>query len=99
MVVDDASSPVEPEGGELRQDFALIGDSGPEHVIERRNAVGGDDEQSIAEVVDISDLPLPIGEAIVERGVQDGSGNEQQSPRAGKHRILQESRSADNNNM
>ena len=36
---------LEPEAGELGQHLALVGNAGAEHVVERGDAIGGDDEQ------------------------------------------------------
>ena len=36
---------LEPEAGQLRQHLALVGDARAEHVVERRDAIGGDDQQ------------------------------------------------------
>ena len=65
--------PLEPERGDLRQHFALVGNAGAEHVVERRDAIGGDDEQTIAEIVDVADLALTIGRAAGERGLRMGA--------------------------
>ena len=47
---------LEPEPRELRQHLALVGDAGAEHVVERGDAIGGDDEQLIADLVDVAHL-------------------------------------------
>src|SRR6266540_1972325 len=49
----DIAGQLEPEGGELREDEALIGDADGEDDVEGGNAVGGDDEEVVAEVVDV----------------------------------------------
>ncbi len=63
VVCDDRTRPVEPERGDLRQDLPLVGDAGSEHVVEGRNAIGCDDEELVAEIVDVADLSLPIRRA------------------------------------
>jgi len=50
VVVDDRSCPFEPERRQLRQDLALVRNSGCEDVIERGQAIGGDNEQRLAEL-------------------------------------------------
>ena len=47
----DVTRLLEPERRQLSQDLALVRDSGPEHVVERRDSIGRDDEQRITEVV------------------------------------------------
>jgi hypothetical protein len=51
---------VEPEQRELRQHAALARDGGGQHYVERAQAIGGDDQQLVAEVVHVADLsPAP----------------------------------------
>ena len=50
---------IEPERRELREHFALVGNARPEHVVERRDAIGRDDEQVLAEIVDVADFAAP----------------------------------------
>ena len=78
----------------------LSGMPDAEHVIERRDAIGGDDEQPVAELVDVADLSRPVGLAAVERGVGTGAAS------CGKgflvlerRRILQGRGIADNNHI
>ena len=47
---------VEPENGKLREDFALIGNPRGQNVVERGDAVGGHDQQVLAQIVNIADL-------------------------------------------
>src|SRR5207245_1563750 len=70
----------EPERGNLRQDLALVGDPGPEHVIERRDAIGGDDQQTVVEIVDVADLALSIRTSVSECGLENGRGERQRVP-------------------
>jgi hypothetical protein len=57
----DAAQAIEPEARNLCEDFPFVGDARAEDVVERRDAIAGDDEQPIAEVVEVSDLALPVG--------------------------------------
>ena len=85
-----ARSAVEPERRNLREHLALVGDAGAEHVVERRDAIGGDDQQAVAEVVEVADLALAIGRAAGERGVENGCGERATDFLVpGKARILQ----------
>ena len=52
----DAGELREPERRQLREHLALVGNARSEHVVERRDAIGGDDQQRIAEVVDVAHL-------------------------------------------
>ena len=54
VVRDDIGQLVEPERRQLRQHLALVGDAGAQHVVEGGDAVGGDQEQRIAQVVDVA---------------------------------------------
>ena len=76
---------------DLREDLALVGNARAQDVVERRNAIGGDDQQAVAEIVDVSDLALSIGTPAVERGFEDRSGERQREllSRRRKLRILQ----------
>ncbi len=56
MIGDDVFQKIEPEKRKLRQDAALIGNGSGKYDIERGEPVGGDDEQFIAEIVDVADL-------------------------------------------
>ena len=47
MVLHDVPRPVEPESRQLREHAALVGDARAEHVIERGDAVGGDDDEPL----------------------------------------------------
>src|SRR5207247_5960682 len=50
---------VEPEEGKLREYLALARDGGRQHDGEGTDAVGGDDQQPPAEVVDVPHLSAP----------------------------------------
>jgi hypothetical protein len=47
---------VEPEHGETREHAALVGDAGRQHPVEGTDAVRGDEDEAVAEVVDVADL-------------------------------------------
>src|SRR5437764_477128 len=83
MIRSNRARAIEPERQNLRQDLSFVGDSGAEHVVERRDAVGGHDEQLLAEVVKISDLALSIGRAAVQGGLENRRGQRQKVPRSG----------------
>src|SRR5262245_36440185 len=78
MIGDDPASAAEPERGNLRQDFDLVGDARAEHVVERRDPVGGDNQQAIAEIKNVANFPVSIGLAARERGMQK-RGSERQT--------------------
>ena len=71
------AQPVEPEQGHLVQHAAFVGDAGGEDVIEGGDAVGGDDQQVIADSVDVADLaaadPFQAGQISIEK--DSGHGN------------------------
>ena len=50
---------VEPEQRQLCQHAALLGDPAGQDEVERRDAVGRDDQISIAEIVEVTDLAPP----------------------------------------
>ncbi len=52
----------EPEEGEGGEDFSLVGDALGHDDVEGADAVGGDDEKGFAEVVDVADFSLSLGE-------------------------------------
>src|SRR5580765_5178090 len=56
----EVADPAEPERGELREDLALVRNAGTKNVIEGRNAVRGDDEQVLTEIVDVADLAASL---------------------------------------
>jgi hypothetical protein len=59
MVRRDLRQELEPEHGHLVQHLALVGNPGPEHVVEGGDPVGGDDQQVVAEVVHVAHLSAP----------------------------------------
>jgi hypothetical protein len=56
VIADDAAGPREPEGRQLVEDAALVGNAGTEHVIEGGNPVRRYEDQVIARSVDVADL-------------------------------------------
>ena len=99
MVGDDRTHPPEPERGDLRQHFPFVRDAGTEHVVEGRDAIGRDDDEAVAEVVNVPDLASTIGLARGERGLENERGKRQHDTRPERVSILQGSPRADNNNI
>jgi hypothetical protein len=99
MVGDDPACAIEPEGGNLREDLALVGNARAEDVIKRGDPIGRDDEETVPEVVEISDLALLIGRAVAERCLKRGAANGNRFPREAEPRIWQGVAEPDNNNM
>ena len=56
VVRDDLGEAAEPEVRELREDLPLVRDAGREHAVEGGDAVGRDEEEAVAEVVDVAHL-------------------------------------------
>ena len=56
MIGDCVFEEVEPEGGDLGEDLAFVGNAGAEHMVECGDAVGRDKEQVVAQCVDVADL-------------------------------------------
>ena len=65
---------VEPEGRQLREDLALVGDAGAQHVVERRDAIGGDQQQRVAQVVDVAHFAGAKARQRGQVGLDDGHG-------------------------
>ncbi len=62
---------LEPERRELREDLALVGDAGAEHVVERRDAIGRDDQQVVADFVHVANLAAAMQGESRERGFEE----------------------------
>ena len=62
---------LEPEAGELREHAALVRDARPQHVVEGRDPVGGDDEQLIADLVDVAHFAAAVERQAIEIGVEE----------------------------
>ena len=54
VIGDDVAQEIEPEKRHLRQDAALAGDTLRQDAVERRDAVGGDDEQVVTDAVNVT---------------------------------------------
>ena len=67
VIWDYGARPLEPEGGHLRQDLAFVWDTRSEDVVKGGNAVCGNDEQPVADLVEIANLAPSIGRPAVER--------------------------------
>src|SRR5436305_1124297 len=64
--------PAQPEERHRGQDAALVGDRCRQHPIKGADAIGGDDDQAVAEVVDVADFALSPGirgDVALEHGV------------------------------
>ena len=101
MIRHDGAEAFEPEARNLREHLPFVGDARAEHEVECRDAIGGDNQELIAEVVDVSDLAVSVGYATAERGVDDGRSERQRdsSVRRRKLRILQGATEQNNNKM
>src|SRR5579884_2474142 len=82
MVRDDGAGQIEPERRHLREDSPLVGNPGAEHVVECRDAIGGDDDQPVGALVDVPNLAATIRRTMRERRLEEGS-RQQRVPRAG----------------
>src|SRR5207249_1202350 len=51
----------EPELGQAGQHAALVGNAGGQHPVESADPVGGDDDQAVPEVVNVTDLAVTAG--------------------------------------
>ncbi len=74
MVGHDVLQEIEPEQRELGQHASLLRDAGGQHVIERRDAVGGDKQQVVvADLVQVADLAageeLEVGKIGLQKNV------------------------------
>mgnify|MGYP003577241374 CR=1 FL=1 len=56
MIRHDVAGASEPEGRQLIEHAALVGDARPEHVVKGRDAIGGDQDQRVAGGVHVSYL-------------------------------------------
>ena len=59
MIGHRVAQEVEPEEAHLRQHAALVGDAGGQDVVERGDAVGGDDQQALGMLrvfINVADL-------------------------------------------
>jgi hypothetical protein len=73
MVGNEIRDLTEPEGRDLGEDLSLVRDGVIHHHVKGRDAIGGDDEQGLTQVVDVADLaPAFEGEAREVRLEQRG---------------------------
>ena len=66
-----SSSSSNQKAADLRQHAALVGNAGGQHPVERADAVGADQQQLVAQVVDIADFAaadLQIGQRSLQQG-------------------------------
>ena len=77
MVRDDRLRPLEPERRQLREHLALVGNARAEHVVEGRDAVGGDEQQRVAKVEDVADLAVTLRGESVQTRFEEGSSERQ----------------------
>src|SRR4051794_31466159 len=98
MVRDGGAGAIGPELGDLGAGFSFIGNAGAEHVIECRNPVAGDNQQRIAELVDVADLALTVRTSVGQRGLENRRGERHAILRrkGGSYKVTH---AADNNNM
>ena len=61
MVGDEVRETLEPELRDAREDLALVGDLIGQDVVERGDAVGDDEQQAVAAIVDVADLAAAVG--------------------------------------
>ena len=73
MIRNDIAQSFEPETRDLGEDFTFVRNSRTEDVVERRDPIGGDDEQLVAEVVDVPDFSGAVGLTITEGGIENRS--------------------------
>ena len=68
--------PLEPEGRQLREHLALVGYARSEHVVERGDAIGRDEQQVVTHLVDVADLAASVQLQIGEGGFEKWRGRE-----------------------
>src|SRR6185437_6381767 len=66
--------PVEPEGAEAGQDYPLLGDAVGQDPVEGADPVGGDDQEPVAQVVDVAHL-APAARDLAQRRLQQCRGH------------------------
>jgi hypothetical protein len=69
---------LEPEPRQLRQHLALVGDAGPEHIVEGRDAIGRDNQQAIVDLVDVAHLAAAMECQAFEFSVEEWCGGYQE---------------------
>jgi hypothetical protein len=68
---DQVADVIEPERRQLREDLAFVGDARTEDVVERRDAIGGDDEQMAAEIIDVAHLAATSERQSIQIGFEN----------------------------
>jgi hypothetical protein len=56
MIGADVGGEIEPEAGELGKDLSLVGDEGGKDKIKGRYPVRGDDQELVAQIIDVPDF-------------------------------------------
>ena len=79
MVRNDRSGALEPEGRDLREHLPLVGNSRREDVIKRGDPIGRNDQEPVAEIVQVSDLALSIGNTFAKRTLKKRRRQRQQN--------------------
>ena len=62
---------IEPENGKLGQDLALVRNAGGQDVVERRDAVGGDNQQLSVHAIDVAHFALRVPFDSRQFGMED----------------------------
>ncbi len=68
----DGPRAFEPERRQLRQHTAFVRNAGAKDVVERGDAIGGDEEQTIVDLVDVADLAATHQRQTVKVRFNDG---------------------------
>ena len=84
VVRDHVLKQPEPEERELREDRALVRDAGGQHHVEGADAVGGDDQEAVAEVVDVPHLAPTPDQAGPRSGFPAAEQRVRRLPRGGR---------------
>ena len=81
VVRHEVAEVIEPERRELREHLALVGNAGAEDVVERGDAIGRDDQQVLAEIVDVADLAAARERETSDRFVSRTTGDDMRAAR------------------
>ena len=76
MMPHEIAHALEPERGQLREDLALVGDPRSEDIVERRDAVGRDDEQVVADLVDVAHFAATVQRQTSQGGFEEWSSGQ-----------------------
>ena len=93
MVEHEFFQEIKPEQGELREHSPFMRDARGQHIVERRNAVGGDEQQAfVIHAIDVAHLAAGVKLQVGEIGLQEngfaGLGGHGKNFRRGQWRIL-----------